>query len=219
MSSSRYAVELFLNKVPHTVIFERLPRQNDINPPNMTSKQQLEWNSMYKHEYPVHVCEIDRVTIVDGYAVAKTREWEYGGIGLAEIELNGESYLTPREVIYWFPETDRPVELVDGSVRVYLNAPADGFGVSVVFLNPTGAMPYLGETGVFKQDYMIVTKSEITAANKYQYSRCQVPVTLWNDGKNFTKMVNRGNPLMIWTVQCTMTYRECMPISEFEEAK
>lgn len=185
--SPLYVVELLLDITPYTIVFEPLPRDNRLNPPNMNPIQQIEWKTMHKNKYPVRVCSINGLQVVNGYAVADILEWRYGGTTLSGIWLNGYYYNQARKnVEYWFPELEKPEELVDGSIRVCMNMKSNK---DVVILSPLDSIPFMDKSGVFMYDYTIVAK-EIKKEKEYEYLRCNIPVTLYQFGDKFKLMID-----------------------------
>lgn len=213
-----YIVELFHENILYSFVFEILPRKNGITPPNMTTKQQIKWNSMFKNEHPIRICSINGSPIVDGYAVAYVLECEYGGTTLSSIHLNGKNYEPEHCVEYWFPGTKRPDELIDGSMRVYMNKTSS---MDIVFLTPLNTIPYMCSDGTFAYQYMIVAKEVMLPPEpksykcKLDYPRCKVPVTVYQIGDQY-EMVDK-TAMITHLIHCAVTFREIAEINGFEK--
>lgn len=207
----RYVVELISGKTPYTIVFESLSRDNGLNPPNMSPVQHVEWKTMPKNKYPIRICSINGLQVVDGYAVADILEWRYGGTTLSGILLNGYYYSQEyMNVEYWFPGLEKPEYLVDGSIRVCTNMKSNK---EIAILIPLDTIPFMDTMGGFIYDYMMVAK-EINTGKEYEYTKCQIPVTLYQVGNQFKKIIYT-TPIRIEDVRtCNLNEKKCKTIQE-----
>ena len=202
---SLYIVEVFHDNIANSVVFEKFTHRNDGNEvkdryagdPNMKFGKQITWKSMYKNERPIRVISINGLPVENGYAVAYVLEWDYGGTTLTSIHLDGTEYVPESGVYYWFPGFDKPEELVDGSMRVYMNKSSD---LSIVFLTPLHSIPFMDEKGTFTYEYKMISKDVRLPPKpktyKYsEYPRCDIPVTIYQMGDKFKTMLDKTTML------------------------
>jgi len=206
MSSPLYVVEVFSKETPYAIVFEVLPHY---------TQPQIKWGSMFKNERPIRVISINGMPIENGYAIAYVLELDYGGTILTSILYSGNHYEPEDCVDYWFrvASGERPEELVDGSIRVYMNKTSD---LGTVFLNPLDTMPFMDAGGIFSYEYTMVSKevkmSPKPGSIKYQFEhrRCDVPVTLYQSNGKYEAIVDRTT-MITHSIDGTVTFRE-MPI-------
>lgn len=145
---------------PCEIVFETLSHNKDTTTHStMLSKgpPPLEWNALRANENPVRIVRINGEKIVDGYAVATSFEQLYGGTILESIRFNDVNYVTRLEGRpdnkYWYPGTEKPAELVDGTILLYLD---DNTKIYAVF--DEDMIPFMDKKGIFYYVCKIVSQ-------------------------------------------------------------